>query len=288
MSFILTTDTSANLPAAYLEEHSVAAIPFSYFMDGEEHTCPGPDVFDGAAYYERLSNGGEVKTTLINSQQYTDFFEPYLQAGQDVLYVGMSSGISSSMNMATLAARELLEAYPDRKLVIFDARTASLGEAIYVRAAIRCRDAGMTLAETAAHLMKLQPRVCSYLTVGDLMFLRRGGRVSNVAAVIGTVLGVKPLLREEGAQIVGYGKTRGRKKALRALVDEFIARYEEDPDQCVSIAHGGCAEEAEYVADLMKEAFPGLAVDIQVYEPVTGSYVGPGTVAMFYIGKKDL
>lgn len=288
MSYILTTDTSANLPKAYLEEHNVPAIPFSYFMDGEEHTCPGPDVFDGEAYYQRLSDGGEVKTTLINSQQYTDFFEPFLKDGNDVLYVGMSSGISSSLNMATLAARELLEEYPDRKIVIFDARTASLGEAIYVRAAIRCRDEGMTLAATAAHLMSLQPRVCSYLTVGDLMFLRRGGRVSNVAAIIGTVLGVQPLLREDGAKIVGYGKTRGRKKALRALADEFINRYEEDPDQCVSIAHGGCSEDAEYVADLMREAYPGLEIDIQIYEPVTGSYVGPGTVAMFYIGKKNL
>ena len=288
MSFILTTDTSANLPLAYLNEHHVDAIPFSYFMDGEEHTCPGPDVFEGNEYYEKLSNGAEVKTTLINAQQYTDFFEPYLKDGNDVLYVGMSSGISSSMNMATLAARELLEEYPDRKIVIFDARTASLGEAIYVRAAIRCRDEGMTLAATAAHLLKLQPRVCSYLTVGDLMFLRRGGRVSNVAAVIGTVLGVKPLLREDSAKIVAYGKTRGRKKALRALADEFINRYEPDPDQCVSIAHGGCAEDAEAVADMMRAAFPGLEIDIQIYEPVTGSYVGPGTVAMFYIGKKDL
>ena len=112
--------------------------------------------------------------------------------------------------------------------------------------------------------------------------------VSNVAAVIGTVLGVQPLLREDGAKIVGYGKTRGRKKALRALADEFINRYEEDPDQCVSIAHGGCAEDAEYVASMMREAYPGLEIDIQIYEPVTGSYVGPGTVAMFYIGKKNL
>ena len=287
MAFALVTDTSANLPAAWLREHAVQAIPFSFYMDGEERTCPGPDEFDGEAFYKYLSDGGEVKTTLINSQQYEDFFRPYLEAGRDLLYVGMSSGISSSMNMAGIAARELLEEFPERKLVIFDARTASLGEAIYVRAAVRRRDEGMSLAETTAQLIALRPRVCSYLTVGDLMFLRRGGRVSNVAAVIGTVLGVKPLLHEEGAQIVAYGKTRGRKKALRALADEVLTRIEDDPDQCLSIAHGGCEDEAVAVADMIREGRPGTHIEMEIYEPVTGSYVGPGTVALFFIGKKE-
>ena len=286
MTYALVTDTSANLPAAWLREHDVQAIPYSFFMNGEEHTCSGPDEFDGAAFYQFLSDGGEVKTTLINAQQYEDFFRPYLEAGRDLLYVGMSSGISSSLNMATMAARDLMEEFPDRKVVIFDARTASLGEGIYVRAAVRRRDAGLSLAETAAQLIALRPRVCSYLTVGDLMFLRRGGRVSNVAAVIGTVLGVKPLLHEEGAKIVGYGKTRGRKKALRALADEVISRLEDDPDQCLSIAHGGCEEDAVYTDDLIREAKPDVKIEMEIYEPVTGSYVGPGTVALFFVGKK--
>ena len=224
MSYAVVTDTSANLPAEYLRQHDVQAIPFAYYINGEEHFCLGPDEFEGDSYYQMLSDGGEVKTTLINAQRYEDFFRPFLEAGQDLLYVGMSSGISSSMNMATMAAKELLEEFPDRKLVVFDARTASLGEGIYVRAAIRRRDAGLSLGDTVAELISLRSRVCSYLTVGDLMFLRRGGRVSNVAAIIGTVLGVKPLLHEEGAQIVGYGKTRGRKKALHAIAEECIDR----------------------------------------------------------------
>ena len=287
MAFALVTDTSANLPAAYLQQHDVQAIPYAYYIDDVEHFCPGPDEFDGAAYYQMLTDGGVVKTTLINAQRYEDFFRPYLEAGQDLLYVGMSSGISSSLNMATLAAHDLLEEFPERKLVVFDAMTASLGEGIFVRAAIRRRDAGMSLGETAAQLINLRSRVCSYLTVGDLMFLRRGGRVSNVAAVIGTVLGVKPLLHEEGAKIVGYGKTRGRKKALRAIADECIDRMLDDPDQCVSIAHGGCEEEARYVADLIREGRPGTEIELEVYEPVTGSYVGPGTVALFFVGRKQ-
>ena len=254
MSFVVITDSACNLRHDFLQEHDVPVIPFTFYVNGEERVCLGPDEFEGNEYYDMLSNGGEVKTTLINAQQYDDAFRPLLEAGKDLLYVGMSSGISSSMNMATLAARELLEEFPDRKLVIFDAMTASLGEAIFVRGAIRRRDAGLSLADTTAQLIALRSHVCSYLTVGDLMFLSRGGRVSNVAAIIGTVLGVKPLLHEAGAKIVGYGKTRGRKKALRAIAEECINRMEESPDQCVSIAHGGCEEDANFVADLIREA----------------------------------
>ena len=286
MSFVVVTDSACNLRHDFLQEHNVPVIPFPFFVNGEERTCLGPEEFEGNAYYEMLSSGGEVKTTLINAQQYDDFFRPHLEAGEDLLYVGMSSGISSSMNMATLAARELLEEFPERKLVIFDAMTASLGEAIFVRGAIRRRDEGLSLADTTAQLIALRSRVCSYLTVGDLMFLSRGGRVSNVAAIIGTVLGVKPLLHEEGAKIVGYGKTRGRKKALRAIAEECITRMEDDPDQCVSIAHGGCEEDANYVAALIREGKPGTEIAMEIYEPVTGSYVGPGTVALFFVGKK--
>lgn len=286
MSFVVVTDSACNLRHDFLQEHNVPVIPFPFFVNGEERTCLGPEEFEGNAYYEMLSSGGEVKTTLINAQQYDDFFRPHLEAGEDLLYVGMSSGISSSMNMATLAARELLEEFPERKLVIFDAMTASLGEAIFVRGAVRRRDEGLSLADTTAQLIALRSRVCSYLTVGDLMFLSRGGRVSNVAAIIGTVLGVKPLLHEEGAKIVGYGKTRGRKKALRAIAEECINRMEESPDQCVSIAHGGCEEDANYVADLIREGKPGTEIAMEIYEPVTGSYVGPGTVALFFVGKK--
>ena len=169
MSFVVITDSACNLRHDYLQAHNVPVIPYSYFINGEEHTCLGPEEFDGDAYYQMLSDGGIVKTTLINSQSYDDFFRPHLEAGNDLLYVGMSSGISSSMNMATLAARELLEEFPDRKLVIFDARTASLGEAIFVRAAIRRRDEGLSHQpcgyDGAAH-RAAQPR----------MLLSDGGR----------------------------------------------------------------------------------------------------------------
>ena len=167
-----------------------------------------------------------------------------------------------------------------------DTMAASLGEGIFVRTAVRLRDAGKTLAETAAELLRLRGHVCQFFTVDDLMFLRRGGRISNITAVLGTVLGIKPLLKgnEEG-QIIVYGKTRGRKKALRALAEELEARFLPDhPYQHVAIAHGDCEEDAQTVAALIREQHPEVEVEIECYEPVTGSHVGPGTVALFFVG----
>lgn len=287
MRFSIITDTSTNLPARELRDHDVTVVPFSYFIEEQECTCAGPDEFDGKAFYDLLRQGTEVKTALINQQRYMDYFEPALAAGQDILFIGMSSGISGSMQVAKLAARELREEYPDRKILVIDTMAASLGEGISVRIAIRMRDAGRTLAETAAELLKVRAHVCQYFTVDDLMFLRRGGRISNITAVLGTVLGIKPLLRaDEEGRIVVYGKTRGRKKALRALAEELEARYVDDPYQSVGIAHGDCEEDAQQLASLIREKHPDLPIEIECYEPVTGSHVGPGTVALFFIGKE--
>ena len=138
MHFAIITDTSTNLPARYLRASDVTAVPFSYFVEEEEHLCPAADEFDGRAFYDQLRQGTEVKTALINEQRYTDYFEPVLQAGQDILFVGMSSGISGSMQVAKLAAHELCERYPDRKIVVMDTMAASLGGS----AARRGEDAG--------------------------------------------------------------------------------------------------------------------------------------------------
>lgn len=286
MRFAIITDTSTNLPASELRSHDVTVVPFSYFIEEQECTCAGPDEFDGKAFYDLLRQGTVVRTALINQQRYLDYFEPVLASGQDVLFIGMSSGISGSMQVAKLAAHDLREKYPERKILVIDTMTASLGEGLFLKAAVRMRDAGKTLAETAAALLSLRPYVCSYFTVDDLMFLRRGGRCSNFTAVLGTVLGIKPLLKEDGeGHIIVYGKTRGRKKALRTVAEELEKRFDaEHPLQYVGIAHGDCEEDAQYVADLIHEKHPNLEIQMVVYEPVTGSHVGPGTVALFFVG----
>ena len=286
MSFAISTDTSANLPTAELQWHQLYLLPFSYIVDDVEHQCLDLTAFDGDAYYEMLRHT-PASTSMISMDQYRRLWEPLLQEGQDVLHVGMSSGISGAYQSAVMAARELREAYPDRCLVVFDTRAASLGEGIQVLHAATCREAGYTLDETVRELTELRPRIRQIFTVDDLMHLRRGGRVSAVSAAVGTALRIKPLLKgDEAGRIVVFGKVQGRKRSVRALADNFAANAELLGRWPVGIAHAGCRDEALALAAMLKEYDPKARVIVVDYEPVTGSHVGPGALAMFYVAKE--
>ena len=286
MSFAISTDTSANLPTAELQWHQLYLLPFSYIVDDVEHQCLDLTAFDGDAYYEMLRHT-PASTSMISMDQYRRLWEPLLQEGQDVLHVGMSSGISGAYQSAVMAARELREAYPDRRLVVFDTRAASLGEGIQVLHAATCREAGYTLDETVRELTELRPRIRQIFTVDDLMHLRRGGRVSGVAAAVGTALRIKPLLKgDEAGRIVVFGKVQGRKRSVRALADNFAANAELLGRWPIGIAHAGCQDEALALAAMLKESDPKARIIIVDYEPVTGSHVGPGALAMFYVAKE--
>lgn len=286
MSFAISTDTSANLPTAELQWHQLYLLPFSYIVDDVEHQCLDLTAFDGDAYYEMLRHT-PASTSMISMDQYRQLWEPLLREGQDVLHVGMSSGISGAYQSAVMAARELREAYPDRRLVVFDTRAASLGEGIQVLHAATCREAGYTLDETVRELTELRPRIRQIFTVDDLMHLRRGGRVSAVSAAVGTALRIKPLLKgDEAGRIVVFGKVQGRKRSVRALADNFAANAELLGRWPVGIAHAGCRDEALALAAMLKEYDPKARVIVVDYEPVTGSHVGPGALAMFYVAKE--
>lgn len=286
MSFAISTDTSANLPTAELQWHQLYLLPFSYIVDDVEHQCLDLTAFDGDAYYEMLRHT-PASTSMISMDQYRRLWEPLLQEGQDVLHVGMSSGISGAYQSAVMAARELREAYPDRRLVVFDTRAASLGEGIQVLHAATCREAGYTLDETVRELTELRPRIRQIFTVDDLMHLRRGGRVSAVSAAVGTALRIKPLLKgDEAGRIVVFGKVQGRKRSVRALADNFAANAELLGRWPVGIAHAGCRDEALVLAAMLKVHDPKARIIVVDYEPVTGSHVGPGALAMFYVAKE--
>ena len=286
MSFAISTDTSANLPTAELQWHQLYLLPFSYIVDDVEHQCLDLTAFDGDAYYEMLRHT-PASTSMISMDQYRRLWEPLLQEGQDVLHVGMSSGISGAYQSAVMAARELREAYPNRRLVVFDTRAASLGEGIQVLHAATCREAGYTLDETVRELTELRPRIRQIFTVDDLMHLRRGGRVSAVSAAVGTALRIKPLLKgDEAGRIVVFGKVQGRKRSVRALADNFAANAELLGRWPVGIAHAGCRDEALVLAAMLKVHDPKARIIVVDYEPVTGSHVGPGALAMFYVAKE--
>ena len=286
MFFAISTDTSANLPTAELQWHQLYLLPFSYIVNDVEHQCLDLTAFDGDAYYEMLRHT-PASTSMISMDQYRQLWEPLLQEGRDILHVGMSSGISGAYQSAVMAARELREEYPQRRLVVFDTRAASLGEGIQVLHAATCREAGYTLDETVRELTELRPRIRQVFTVDDLMHLRRGGRVSAVSAAVGTALRIKPLLKgDEAGRIVVFNKVQGRKRSVRALADSFAANGELLGRWPIGIAHAGCRDEALALAAMLKESAPKARIIIVDYEPVTGSHVGPGALALFYVAKE--
>ena len=280
----LYTDTSANLPLALLREYDIAVIPFSYTVNGVAEDYSEETDFDGKAFYDAMRRGAEVKTSMVNPATAAAFFERALAQGDDVLYVGMSGGISGTAQAAVIAAGELTEKYPARKIVTIDTYAASLGEGLQVLEAARMIEERTSLDEIKAHLLSRRPHMCQFFTVDDLAYLKRGGRISSATALIGTVLSIKPILRgDETGHIVSCGKVRGMKRAYQELANYYDGRAL-DKSEMLGIAHADNEEGAQALIALLRDkGFTGKCLNV-VYEPVTGAHVGPGTVALFFYG----
>lgn len=289
MSFVVITDTSSNIPTKLLEERQIPAIPFHYLIDGNAYTCTDTDSFDAEGYYAKIRGGMKVTTAQVTPQDYIDFCEPYLQQGQDAIFICMASGISGSYNSACVAAGQLMEQYPERRVRAVDAKSASLGEGLIALHAADMRDQGMTVDEAVPLLEKYVMRTFSVFTVDDLMHLRRGGRLSNLSAVVGTVLHIKPLLKgSENAQIEAFAKVRGRKKSIEALAERYDKLVVDPEKQIVGIAQAGCREDAQYLESLLRKNHPPRQILNVEYEPVTGAHVGPGALALFFMSHDEV
>lgn len=278
------TDTSANLPAAYIQKYSLRVIPLTYFVDGAEaHQDPAVD-FDGKAYYDAMRSGTPVSTAMINLAAFLEPLHAALAAGDDVIYIGMSGGISGTAHAAAMAVQELQEEFPERKIAAIDTYAASLGEGLLVIEAARMLENGAPFSLIVEQISRRRHTMCQYFTVDDLAYLERGGRVSKAAAIVGTVLKIKPLLRgDDEVKIVQCGKTRGRKQSLTALAD-FYEKLVADKSEEIGIAHADDAAGAQFLLDALRQrGFTGECLTV-CYEPVTGSHVGPGTVALFFQG----
>ena len=286
MSYTLFVDSGSNLPARKLRELDIHVIPFSFEMDGVLSQCPEyPDGFDGHLYYTRLREGASVKTSLINTDTFYQRFLPEIQAGRDVMYVGISSGISGTIQAATLAAQELMEQYPERHVQIVDSMGAGLGTGLVACKTADYRNDGLSVEQAAIKLAYDRDNLCEYFTVDDLMFLRRTGRVSGVTATIGTMLQIKPMLRgDENGKIVVCGKIRGRKRAITELAEVYARKAVNPEHQRVAISHGDCLEEAQRLAERLREIAPPKELILSIHEPLTGAHVGPGMLAVFFFG----
>ena len=282
--FTIVTDTSANLPTAYLQDEHITIIPFTFHTESGEQACMDLGTFDAKEFYTRMRAGEKVTTSQIPPQRFVDTLTPMLARGEDVLFVSMSSGISGSYASAHIAADQLHEEFPDRKLLLVDTYSASLGEGLLVMRAADLRRAGKSIDETYTELRALRHRMAQIFTVGDLRYLKRTGRLSNLEAAVGTVLQIKPLLKgDPQGKIVCFAKLRGRQRAIEAIAQ----RYEElvvDPEtQVIGIAHADCEADAQILASMLRRSRPPKDILMVDYEPVTGSHVGPGALALFFL-----
>ena len=287
MAYHIWTDTSANLPTPLCNKLGIGVLPFHFIHNGgAEQCCLDTDAFPYDAYYEDLKNGGVATTSMINSEAYREIFEKEAEAGNDVLYIGMSSGISGAYGASALAAREAGGRYPQHRFEVFDTKGASLGEGLLVLAAQKLQKAGADLQKVLRELDRLRTHMMQVFTVDDLMYLRRGGRISRMKAVIASVLNIKPILRgDEEGRIVVTNKTVGRKASIRTLADDLIENIDEQDACGVGIAQAGCAADAQALMARIRAKFPSLPILTVPYEPVTGSHVGPGALALFYISR---
>ena len=288
--FDIYCDSGANIPYELVVERDIHVIPYSFTINGVEQSCYGmEEKFNEAAkeFYALVREGADVKTSLISTQKIIDAVKPSLENGKDVLITVISSGISGTFNQGKEAVKELAKLYPDRKVIVCDSSNASMGEGLQVLKACDLRDMGEDIEACAEWIESNKYNLNSYLTVGDLKYLKKSGRISTTLAIAGTLLNIKPILKANGedvAQIVFHAKERGRKRALQALAENFAANVVEPENQTISICHADCEEDALALAEMVKER-GAKEIIIEYYDLCTGSHVGPGTVALFFYGK---
>lgn len=288
MSYKLYIDATADLSVKKAAEAGLNVIPMEYALEGEvQQYLPGESGMTVPEFYNELRSGACATTSQINAFTFKALFEPILENGQDVLYMGFSSGLSGTVQAAGLAADELNAKYPGRRVAVVDTLSASLGEGLLVYTAGKKRLAGMGLEELRLWVEGNKRGFVHWFTVDDLNHLKRGGRVSAAAAAFGTALRIKPVLHVDGeGRLIPMEKVQGRKKALKKLVDKMEETFIPDKNDVIFIGHGDCLEDAERVKDDVRERFGVKEIYIDFIGPIIGAHSGPGTVALFYYGAK--
>lgn len=284
--FVIVTDSTTDLPKAYYEEKGVAVVSLSYIMDGV--TYEDMNGLSGKEFFDKIREGTMPTTSQINPEQAKAALEPFVKEGKEVLYIGFTSGLSGSYNSVRIAAEELMEDYPDEKIVVIDSLCASMGEGLLLYKAVELKEQGKTLEEIAQWIEDNKLHVCHDVTIDDLYHLHRGGRVSKTSAVVGTIIKIKPIIHvnDEGKLIV-IGKERGRKKAMLSLIDRMEEKSKGFENNVVMIVHGDAQEDAEFLATEIRERFGIENIIINGIGAVIGSHTGPGVVSIFYMGERN-
>ena len=280
----IITDSGCDLPQEMLSRLDVQTVPLivNFRNEAKEDT-----VDEGIKeLYAGLRAGEAATTSAVNPDRWMEKMEGVLAEGKDVLTVTFSSGLSTTYQSAVIAGNELKEKYPDRKIFVVDGLSASLGQGLLVWYACKMKDAGMSVEELAAWVEENRLHLCHWFTVDDLMYLKRGGRVSAATALVGTMLQIKPVLHvDDEGHLINVAKTRGRKASIQALAQKAGELGEGYDNSTMFICHGDCIEDAEYLAEIVKEKYGVKEVFIGYTGAVIGSHSGPGTLALFFMGK---
>ena len=285
--FQIVTDSSCDLPQALADELDLAVLPLHVLIG--EHTYA--NYLDGREigfreFYDKLRDGERATTSAVNVSEFTAVMEEKLKAGLDILFIGFSSGLSTTYQSGAIACGELREKYPERKLIAIDSLCASLGEGLLLYLAAKKQQSGATMDEVADYVRETIPHLCHWFTVNDLMFLKRGGRVDAATALVGTVLQIKPVMHTDSeGRLIPMSKARGTKAALKALVDKVEELgVEPDKNQPLFICHANCPDSVAYVKELLEERFGVTDVRADFIGPVIGAHTGCGTLGLFFVG----
>ena len=282
----IITDTGCDLEPKWLEQNVIHIIKFGLIINDEEYEGETNRQLSVSEFYEKMSNGVMPKTTQINPYTAKQHIEPFLIEGYDILYISFSSGLSGSFNSVNLASLELKEEYPNRKIYILDSLCASLGQGLLLDYVVKKMNKGCSFEELVEYTEDLKLKINHEFTVNDLFHLKRGGRISATTAVVGTLLSIKPILHVDNfGKLVSIDKKRGRLSSLKCLFEMFIKSNEVDDNDPIFISHADCYDDANQLANMIRQFKPNNDIYINYIGPIIGTHAGQGTVALFYKGK---
>ena len=283
--YVITVNSTVDVPKEWLEERHVPVIPLKYTIDGETYT--DMEGLSAKEFFDKLREGKMSTTSQVNPEEAAAELEPYIKEGKDILHLGFSSGLSGTLNSMKIAGEMLEEKYPEAKVIVIDTLCACLGEALLLYKALQQKEKGMNIDELAGWVEENKLHVCHNVTVDDLNHLHRGGRVSKTTAVLGTLVQIKPIIHmDDNGKLQVIGKERGRKKSLNKIVDMAVEQSKGWDNDIIMITHGDCIDDAEYVAKLVREKMGIDNILINNIGTVIGSHTGTGVVAVFCMGNK--
>lgn len=285
-NYVIFTDSACDLNPSLLTEWGVRCIPLTFNFNGENGVYSNYDM-EPKAFYDKMRAGGVAKTSAINTEVFMSNFKPALDEGLDIIYLGFSSGLSTTFNCSRMAKDSLSSEYPDAKIEVIDTLAASAGQGLLVRLAVDKKNSGANMEELSAYVKEIVPNICHWFSVDDLVYLKRGGRISAAAAFFGNVIGIKPVLHvDDDGHLINVMKIRGRKGAIQGMAAKYDEFAENKSDGIVYISQADCLADAESLASILKEKH-GVSVElITDIGPVIGAHAGPGTLALFFVGSK--